>query len=534
MKKISFKKIATVVSNNYRINRSIPSILALIVIILGGIVGGMPVSDIETRYGEMVRMGFMTKEDYHLRIKEIFDMLLGGDGAFSILFMISVFALAFFSVLSLTSFMRDKSSVDFYHSMSVSRGEIYLAHFITAFLNSAIAVILSQTVGLLAMSLIAKDPAYTFGEMLLLQLPVLFTALLYLALFIAIALLSAVISGTVFSTVISFLFINFAIPATVLAVALSGSQLFNTDFLDYLSHRPQIYPYSSPFIRYSFGISEEALPHTARTFILMFLSVVAFILLGLFLYSRKKNENSLHPFAFPAFKFPFKAIVLFDAILLGTTFFEAITNSFLWALIGGFIALFFGFIFINAFFNKSFAGVLKKSREMVYILVITLVLGAVFVADVFGIYHIPEPDAEDITRADVHLRIYEKTSHKNYDFYFYEDDEYLDEYGEILDDEAKNVILDFYKAVEEEKKVPSAEYKEKIPDTNERHEISASVGFSCKNDFSDYHAYLWAVEGEENYEILEDFVDTLIENYSHSLYAYDDETGWSESVEVKR
>ena len=532
------KKIFTLIKNNYSINRSIPLILMMGITILMSVIGAMPVSDLESRYAHRLEAGFVTYEEYHEATLNLFDEMLGLDGAFSITLMITVLLLAFVSVLNLTGFMRDKSGIDFYHSVSVNRGEIYLAHYLTALINGAVTIILSQMLGLFFMSLIAKYPPYSFGEMLVMQIPTALTALLFLALFIALAMLSAIVSGTVFSTLVSYAFINFFIPATVLAVSVSGSVLFNSSLEDYLTHRPFAYIYTSPFIRYIFGVSEELFPFTLTSYILLALGTVAVVLLGIWLYGKKKNENSVYPFTFSFMKRPFQYLIAFDMILLGSTFFEAITSSLSWGVIGGLIALLFTFILTNAFFDKSFSGVFRRSRHMAFILIATILFGIVFVADAFGIYKEPSPSFRNIENAYVYVHMNTETAEYNYDFSF--ESEEKDWFGatvEKVDGEVKKDIEELYSFVKEKREeryvVSSSEYVvEKLPDTAPDESISISINFRCKNDFSGYYTHLNTSYGDLDYEETKKLAEKLIEKYSHNVYTYDRNGGYSESTEI--
>lgn len=525
------KKIFTLIKNNYSINRSIPLILMMGIAILFSVIGAMPVTDLESRYLHRLEAGFATYEEYHESIKALFDDMLGIDGVFSITLMITVFLLAFVSVLSLTGYMRDKSGTDFYHSVSVNRRELYLSHYLTALFNGALTVILSQTLGLFFMSLISKYPPYSFGEMLVMQLPTLLTALLFLALFIALAMLSAIASGSVFSTLVSYAFINFYLPATILAISVSGSVLFDSKLMDYLEHKPFAYIYTSPFIRYIFGVSEDLSPFTALSYILILLSTVALVLLGIWLYSKRKNENASFPFTFSFMKRPFQYLISFDMILLGSTFFVAITDSFVWCFIGGAIALLFTFILTNAFFDKSFSGVFKKSRHMALILVATLIFGAIFVADPLGIYKLPRPSFKDVEHTSIYFNLNTDEKDYNYDFYFYtEKEDWYSATTEELDGEVKKEVEElYYFILSAREKRGSLDYYES---EREYDSISISLNFDCKNDFSGYYTHIYLSEGEEGFEEALEWMESLTERYSHALYTYDRNEGYSDSIEV--
>ncbi len=541
MKKINFKKIFLIFKNNYSINRSLPLILLLGMAILGSIVGAMPVSDLEMRYANRLEIGFATYEDYHLATKNLFDEMLGVDGVFSIMLFVAMFVLAFLSVISLSSFMRDKSGTDFYHSLSVNRKETYLAHYITAFLNASVTLILSQFLAIFFMSLISKYPTYSLGEMIVMQLPVLLTVLLYLALFIAIAMLSVIVSGTLFSNFLAYIFFNFFMAGTILCVSIAGGQLFSTNLVDYLSHKPYPYLYTSPFVRYFYG-AEGSMPFTVWSYILLILGTVLVVLLGIFLYNLKKNENSQKPVAFSLFKRPLQYLIAFDAILLGATFFEAITNSPIWCFVGGVLALLFTFIFSNAFFDKTFTLVFKGSRHMLYIALATVVLGAIFVADIFGIYKEVKPDVTAIRSADLYITYDDgENNHFNYDFYFVdEENEYMQE-EIILTPKIKKDLADFYSKIlelrSERDKFYSSErevivYEDTKPTEKPLGYISISFNFSCEKDFSNYYCHLYAEEGEAWYDELKALTDSFISHYSHRLYHYDENGMYEENTVI--
>ena len=506
MKNISFKKIGLIIKNNYVINRSIPLILFIVALIFGCIVGALPVSDVESRYEYRITVDYQAYESYKNSMTYTYGDLIGWNSIFSIIYFVAAFGLAFLSVLALNSYMRDKSGNDFYHSLSVTRGEIFLANYITAFINSAVTIIASQLGGLLLMDFIADYKPMTLLEMLGAQLPIIATILLFLALFLALAMIATVGAGTVFASIINYICLNFYIPATILAVAVSGGQLFDSSLMEYLDHYPFAYAYSSPFLRYIFGVGYE-MEFTALTYILLAVATLVFIAIGIWLYSVKKNENGSKPLPFRRTVRPLQYLLAFDAILLGATFFEAITNSLIWCVIGGLLALFFTFIIFNAFADKSFNGVFKRPRHMLFILIITLVLGAVFVADCFGIYKKPTPDYEHIEEAYINASFEYDDRSEWVSFEFVEEiDEHNKHYAVKLDERAQKLLTEFYLLVED-----SGNSYRREEGTSY---LSISMGIKCEDDFSRYHVYSYISDKHENWDRIFEIITELQENYT--------------------
>ena len=521
MKKIKLSKISLLVKNNYAINKSVPLILFAVLFTLSCIVGVMPVSNAESNY-TYGNFDMHHNEYYIKEMTNVYESLTGFDGGFSLLYLICGFLFAIVSVLSLNSFMRNKSGSDFYHSMSVNRGEIYLANFFTAFVNSAAAVCISQSVALIMMNFFAGYKPMSLFELFAVQLPVILTLLLYIAIFIAIAMIATTVTGTNFAAILGYIAIIFYIPATICAVSVAGDCLYNSSLMDYLEHFPHIYAYSSPFIRYAFGAS-DGIPFTALTYVLTILALAGLVILGMWIYSKKKNENSEKPIVFKKSIRPIQYLITFDAILFGATLFELFTFSVAWSIIGGLLALFFSFIAFNAFQSKSFNNVFEGAKHMVYILIVTVVAGVIFVFDAFGIYSEPVPVTEDMEFAyvNISLRTEEKEDWISLNFTPTGEETYE---TVKLDDEAKKLISDIWdevnkasysyesqgNAIELSKSFVSGFY-----DT-----VSVTIGIDCAGDFARYHAHCYS-DSEE----LITLVEKLLEypQKAHEVYYYGQE-----------
>ncbi len=525
MKKISLNKIHILIKNNYIINRSIPIILFVATLILSVLIGAMPVSDVETRYTTyVVYRSSDWYESYTRNMTQIYEDLVGRDSVFSIFFLVVAFVLAFLSVASLTGFTREKSASDFYHSLSLNRGEIFLANYLTALINSGVTIILSQLSGLVAMNLMAGYKPLSLWELVVIQTPIILSLLLFLALFLAIAMIASVASGSVFAFLINYGCINFLAPLTILIVAFSGSELFNSNLLDYLNHFPHLYAYTSPFIRYITDAG-EIVPMGALDYIAYLVATLALIALGIYLYGIKKNENASNPLPFRRMVRPLQYILTFVAILLGATFFELITTSLIWCIIGGLLALLVAFVVYNAFVNKSFVGVMKHSRHMAYMLILTIIFGAIFVADIFKIYKEPTPDFDKLDYCTVYISSDGNGEYEWHDFYFDNAEEIssLARNTIALEGAEEDIERLYNSIIELRDKQRHGTYTEKAEE-NHRY-LNVSMNINCKGDAGNYHASfyvdttnsIWqeAVSLAESFIIRYPVHEKNIETYDH-------------------
>lgn len=259
------------------------------------------------------------------------------------------------------------------------------------------------------------------------------------------------------------------------------------------------------------------------SYILLFVATILLAGLGIYLYSKKKNENATKPLPFKCSVRPLQYVLIFDAILLCSTFFELITDSLIWCLIGGALALFFGFIIFNAFADKSFNAVFKGARHMAFIGVMTVVLGIVFVADVFHIYKAPQPDTDKINYAYLHVS-FNYSDREEYSSYNFDKDiegyYYKEDVIEITKDNVGD-LKDLYALLED-----NYYFSDKIEESDVT--ISVSMGIECEGDLGNYHKHLYLTENSENYEevmaLLEDFKDKYPPQYEKVYYYEIEET----------
>lgn len=525
MKMPNVKKVFTLIKHNYVINRTIPILLFVLIFVIGCSIASIAVSDVES-----MRSYYTTiREDYIFyteRMTETYDDLLGRSSVFEALFFFTSFVAAILSAASLTGFMRSKSGVDFYHSLAVNRTEMFLAHYITAFVNIAFSLIATQTVAIFMINFIATFKPMSLGQMFLAQIPVMASVLIFLALFLALAMIACVCAGNVFTALLNYVCINFYVPATILAVAVAGDYLFNSSLNEYLSHHPAAYAFTSPFLRYTFSSSGYYTIGTAG-YVVAVLITLALIVFGIWLFSVRKNENSHRAFPFKQTVRPLQYMITFDATLLGATFFNAISSSVIWGFIGMLLAIFFSFIIFNAVADSSFTGVFKRSWHMAIMLGVVLIIGTVFVADLFGIYKEPMPDLDKIESANIHVTRQYTDREEGVSIYLEKDmdNEYNREYADPITDENRKLVKKLYVLVAAARRENEEDaYYYSYEKSREEDSISVSMNINCESDFSGYHKYCYISETSPYWDEINEIVNKLIESSSKadvSVYEYE-------------
>ncbi len=527
MKKLNFKKVGLIIKNNYIINRSVPLILFIVTLIIGSLIGAMPISDIESRYSTYIRLDLEAYENYRYAMESTYDTLTKIDGIFSIVSIVAAMIIPMLACLSINQYMRDKSGSDFYHSLCANRGELYAANFITVFLNTALTIIVANLSGLFFMNLMANYKPMTLWGLVVEQIPVVVLVVLVTAIFTALAMLSCVTGGTAFSCIVNYIVLNFAVPGTILCISVSGYSLFNTKLMDMLSHHSEPYIFTSPLLRYIFG-AMGTYPFTAITYIALVALTLLLVSFGILVYCKKKNENSSMPLPFKCTVRPLQYLITFNAILLASTLFYEITRSMIWCAIGGLLALFFSFIAYNAFINKSFNGVFKGSRHMLYILIVTVAFGTVFVADIFKIYKAPTPDTDNLTSAYFHAsyRIAEDERDRE-EWYSYNFELEESMYNIKLTEDNSEILAELYQLLLESELHSDGKY---VIDNTDY--LSVSMGIRCKNDLGVYHVYSTISFNSPAYERINEIIMGFVEDYpfeEENVYYY--ETTTSEIID---
>lgn len=520
MKNLRIGNIWLIIKNNYITNRSIAVLFVVIALILGCIIGALPTSHIEgnymvykDEYGSEVPA--YIRHEYENDIKEVYDGLLGNDGAYINIYESCILILALIFAISVNSFLREKSANDFYHSLSINRKEIFMANCLTVFINMAATIIISQLGGLLAIQLIAKYHPLSFGEMLLKQLPGVLTILLFSALYTVIAIISTICAGTILSSIVNYYFIIFYIPATIMITALASAALFNTPAMDCIEHNPCFIVYSSPYIRHLF--SKVALPLTAVSYILIFLATVVLTVIGAFIYSARKNENNAKPLPYTKMTHSLRYLVTYDAIVIGVLIFIEITGTVTWGIIGGILAAFFSFAACNAFANKSFNNILKGAHHLIFIIIITVVIGIVFIADVFNMYKEPVPNVDGIESGYLSVDYTYKDHTESYSYNFVDqEDEY--EGSIVMTKESQQYLKELWILINEDQ-------ESLRNDVEGEDHLTISMSIDCSNDFSSYNVYLYVHKNHKNYERIIEIVEIIGKKYTASntnIYYFED------------
>ncbi len=394
MNNFSFKRVFTTVKNNFKINKSIPVLIFILVAIVLFLSTTMPIANAESYYLPK-EVNVLRYNDYVRSIKYCWEAVVGINGIQAICAVVAAIGSSFLCAVALTSFSRDRRGTDFWCSQALTRSEHLAANLISGFSYFAVSLIPSWFLSLFLAHMFTTIPPMSLGKIILLQIPPLLFVLLFYACILTLAFFACTVAGSVMSALVFFGTI-LGYPALLAAFCgFVSDNVFHTHLMDILNHNYSFFAYSSPVLRYFFSVN-EIYRLTATDYILYALTTIGVGALLFFLVKRKKSELSQNAVTFPILRYPMQYMWSFFFTLFAAWFLYMIIRSPLWFVIGALIGLIVSFMLLNMIFERSFSGLFKKSSHLIKTAVVFVAVTVVFVADVFGMYKEPKPDFDEI------------------------------------------------------------------------------------------------------------------------------------------
>lgn len=290
-----------------------------------------------------------------------------------------LFVLWFLSVINAFnafSYLHDRKSTDFYHSLPVGRGTL----FAIANINSVIITAVPYLICSLASALITQTRS-GYSGCVMIALTGFINGMGFMLLMYAFAVLAMMLTGNKKVGVLGIFVLHFWIP---FAIAM-GETLVNRYF-DTVCYRPEVvnrlYQYTSPVFwaaSYDGGLSEGMRAAIAY--------IVGLLVLGLgyALYKIRRSEVSERSMAFKKTEFPIKLIITVPAsIAVMTMFMDVVGYSDVWSIffiVAGSLII---HSVIEIIYNLDFKAVLMNKIQYAVCLVLTLAVFAFFRFDISG------------------------------------------------------------------------------------------------------------------------------------------------------
>lgn len=282
-------------------------------------------------------------------------------------------------------YLKNKVSIDFYHSLPVKRSRLFatqlsvsaLAVIIPFLINILLTVIFLTANGLMS-STLTVNLLITTGE-----------AFVYTVLVYAISTLIGMISGLT-SVQLTLTAVALAILPAAWLLILGFAQIFNENmWFDYYAV-PENFKYLSPVLR--FILDSEPL-FAAEAAVMLVLSAV-FLVIAYVIYTKRKSERAGTPVVFTPLGEVIKYLLMFIGTLLGgILFFYIMDEDFIWTIFGMVCGMVLVFMLTNTILHKTAKAMFKGWKGLCVFASLTAVCMTVLMTNMFGINsYVPTPE----------------------------------------------------------------------------------------------------------------------------------------------
>lgn len=292
---------------------------------------------------------------------------------------------AFAIVLSCSRFkyLKNKVSVDFYHSLPIKRGQLFL----TQLAISAISLIIPYLFNVLFTLIVFASNGLVTSALILNILAVTVDTFVYALFFYGLSTLVGMISGLTPVQLTLTAVAVFIIPAAY-ALSVGFISMFSEHmWVDFYLHA-DVFEKMTPALR--FLINGEVLNIWE---ILGLLVVSAAMLVGAYaIYMYRKSERSGTPVVFTPLGEVIKYIIVFVGTIGGGLFFYAIMDDYFWMVFGMICGALLTFMLANTILNKTAKAMFKGWKGLCIFGGAAAIAFIVLSTNAFGINdHIPAP-----------------------------------------------------------------------------------------------------------------------------------------------
>ncbi len=288
-------------------------------------------------------------------------------------------------VLSCSRFkyLKSKVSVDFYHSLPVKRGRL----FVTQLGVSALAVAIPYFFNVIfTVTVIASNGL--ISNLLLVNLLIMTAeTFIYTLFFFSLSTLVGMTCGLTAVQLTLTAVAIFIVPAVYITV-LGFINIFNENMWFSFYANSSLFEKLSPVFRFMF----KPEPLYAIEAVLMLIISAAILVSAYFVYMGRKSERAGTPVVFPTLGEVIKYVLVFLGTLLGGMLFYYIMNSHFWTVFGMICGMVLVFMLTNTILHKTARAMFKGWKGLCVFAVCAAVMFTVLANNAFGINtRIPTP-----------------------------------------------------------------------------------------------------------------------------------------------
>ncbi len=325
------------------------------------------------------------------RIREMFEE----DWIFTIRYF-TIICLSIFGVVTSCSrfaYLKNKVSVDFYHSLPVKRGQLFLTQTVT----SAIAVVIPYIINIAITVIVLAVNELLTATALVNILSMSAQAFIFSAFFFALSTLIGMISGLGAVQLTLTVIATFIIPA-VYALSVVFVGIFNENMWQEFYLGTKFFEYSSPVFRLMLNESSLSI-FEAFSFLLV---TAAMLVAAYAIYMKRKSERAGTPVVFTTLGEVIKYILVFvGTIGLGLIFY-AIMSTVSWMMFGMVCGAVLVFMLTNTILHKTARAMFKGWKGLCIYGACATAAFIIFVTNAFGI-NTYVPTASQTARVSVNF-----------------------------------------------------------------------------------------------------------------------------------
>ncbi len=308
----------------------------------------------------------------------------------------SIFIMSTFGIVtSCTRFkyLKNKVSIDFYHSLPVKRKQLFLTQLGVGALSLAIPYLFN-----IAFTLIIFMSNGVVSDLLLVNIFTMSWEVLVYTLFtFSISTVIGMVSGLTAVQLTLTLVAIFVVPAITLMSILFISVFSENMWLEYYIS-PDLFEKLSPPLR--LVINPEPLSFIESSLMLL---LSAAMLVGAYaIYMKRKSERAGTPVVFTPLGEVIKYILVFLGTLCGGLLFYAMMEDFFWMTFGMACGMILVFMLVNTILNKTARAMFKGWRGLIIFGAVAIAAFFVLITNAFGINtNVPNPSSTSLIEVNI-------------------------------------------------------------------------------------------------------------------------------------
>ena len=300
-------------------------------------------------------------------------------------------------------FVFSKKMVDLYHSIPITRKQLFLIHYVDGFLIWFVPMLIGAVICLTFAAFFLGDGAALLtvtGELMVTVGNLVIAFLLVYH----VAVLAVMLSGNIINTLISGTIISFVVLAVYSMLEAFASTYFST-YYSFFGENLKNVIWASPipgaiYQLYMCGMDDiQAVP-----FIMNLVMIAVMWAAGFFVYQKRPSELAEQGIKIKSVQVVFKTLVTCLAGMVGWILFYFITGeeSIGWMIFGTVLAAVLVYGILDIIFHMDFKAFFAHKLQMTATVVASIVIGFVFLFDLVG-YDTYVPAKDDIASMGVYV-----------------------------------------------------------------------------------------------------------------------------------